>query len=82
MKEVGFCFIESMPKFAKAAPGTLEPDNWMPYKLWSGDLWACEGCGHEIISGTGRLPIAEHYQTDFAATVERLNASRLHVNDC
>lgn len=40
------------------------------YKLWSGDLWECKGCGHEIISGVGMAPISEHYKQDFAETVK------------
>ncbi len=77
----GFYFIEGMPDKG-ALPGTAEPEKWHPYKLWSGDLWACEGCGHELISGTGRAPVAEHYQTEFGALVTRLGADQLQVNDC
>ena len=54
-KKNGYYFIEGMPDTG-ALPGTAEPEKWHPYKVWSGDLWACEGCGHELISGTGRKP--------------------------
>jgi hypothetical protein len=77
----GFYFIEGMPLNNHARPGNSEPDWWKPYKLWSGDKWRCEGCGHEIISGTGAGPIAEHYQTDFEETRAKLNAD-YQVNDC
>ena len=80
----GYYFIEGMPRAGvkRALPGTEAPEQWQPYKVWVGDLWACEGCGHELISGVGRGPVAEHYQTDFASTVERLTADQLQVNDC
>jgi hypothetical protein len=38
-----------------------------PYKLWMGDLWACQTCGVEVLhSSTSQKPIAEHFQPDFA----------------
>jgi hypothetical protein len=43
-----------------------------PYRLWDADLYACSECGVEVITGFGRLPIAEHYQPNYAATRERL----------
>lgn len=42
-----------------------------PYKLWSGDRWACHGCGAELIVGVGQGPIAEHYQRDYQEKAER-----------
>jgi hypothetical protein len=44
-----------------------------PYKLWDADLWACPDCGHQVISGFGREPLAEHYQPGYAATRARLS---------
>ena len=85
MRKAGFCFIEAMPgpravdESRRPLPGIAEPDRWVPYKLWSGDLWECEDCGHQLVSGTGRLPIAEHYEKDFD---ERAKSSQLQVNDC
>lgn len=85
MVKSGYYFIEGMPipqAFGvRVESGTADPDNWKPYKLWSGDLWRCEGCGHQIISGTGLLPIAEHYQSHFTDTAKRLDAE-YQVNDC
>lgn len=82
-KKTGFNFIEGMPRENHAQPGTLEPEKWQPYKLWTSDRWECEGCGAVILSGFGREPIAEHYQPDFEARAERLCGSeRLQVNDC
>lgn len=81
MTKSGFYFIEGMPRGNGVQPGTAEPERWRPYKLWAGDKWKCEGCGHEIIQGTGMNPIAEHYQEDFGNWKERLNAD-YQVNDC
>lgn len=85
MKKSGFYFIEGMPAPGgprNPEPGTAQPENWQPYKLWTGDKWECEGCGAQILAGFGREPIAEHYQPDFAEKVQRLNANQLQVNDC
>jgi hypothetical protein len=78
-KKNGFPFIEGMPIDNLTPPGTAAPHEWKPYKLWMGDKWACEGCGHELVVGVG--PIAEHYQPDFAERVERYGIE-LQVNDC
>jgi hypothetical protein len=94
MKKSGFYFIEAMPKgtarFANDSqkdgrnpePGTSMPEGWTPYKVWSGDLWECEGCHTQIVHGTGNNRIAEHYEDGFAETIERLGADQLQVNDC
>ena len=37
-----------------------------PYKLWDADLFACEECGTEVITGFAQLPFAEHYQPTYA----------------
>lgn len=81
MVKMGLYFVEGMPVGRIAAVGASHPEQWKPYKIWSGDKWKCQGCGAEIISGTGRDPIAEHYQPDFQATKEKLNAD-FQVNDC
>lgn len=80
-KENGVYFIEGMPTENGAEKGTAEPEKWKPYKLWSGDLWLCEGCGNTIIVGVGQRPIAEHFQPDFPKAVTSFGA-RLQVNDC
>jgi len=80
-KKNGFYFIEAAPDGNHAPPGTEAPERWHPYKLWAGDLYECEGCGAQIVSGFGRGPIAEHYQPDFAETVKAYGAE-LQVNDC
>lgn len=80
-KHNGEAFIEAMPVRQPAAPGTSHPENWAPYKLWSGDLWECQGCQGQIIVGVGQHPIAEHYQPEFELDCRRLKA-RIVVNDC
>ncbi len=80
-KKNGHFFIEGMPTENDAPAGTAAPHLWQPYKLWSGDLWSCEGCGHEIVVGVGREPVAEHFQKDFADAVGAYGA-KLQINDC
>lgn len=77
----GFTFIEGMPKDNSAYPGTTEPEMWVPYKIWRGDLWKCQGCGNEIIVGVAREPIAEHYEAGFKDLIENLGIE-YQVNDC
>lgn len=80
-KQNGFSFVEQAPITNDAKPGTAEPENWEPYKLWSGDLYECEGCGAQIVSGVAKSPIAEHYESDFAERVLTYHPT-LQVNDC
>lgn len=84
MKKAGVYFIEGMPKpgFPHAELGSAAPDQWTPYKVWAGDRWECEGCGHVIVSGVGWQPLAEHYQPNFQKTIEQTHADQLQVNDC
>lgn len=53
---------------------------WRPYKLWLGDLYACEGCDTEMIF-LPDAPVAEHYQKDYAEWVQRLQPA-FRVDDC
>jgi hypothetical protein len=80
-KTNGYAFIEGMPIQADAEPGTSQPELWKPYKLWVCDLWECEGCGAEILTGYGRGPVSEHYQPDFDSFVASFGAT-LQINDC
>lgn len=83
MKRAGFYFIEGMPiGTSRPLPGTAAPEQWKPYKLWSGDRYECEGCGAVIVSGFGLSPISEHYKPDFAEQVKMTGADQLQVNDC
>lgn len=80
-KTNGISFIEAMPTVALAPAGSSEPELWKPYKLWSGDLWVCLGCGAEIIVGVGQRPLAEHFQPTFEEEL-RVYKPSVTVNDC
>lgn len=43
-----------------------------PYKLWDADLYGCDECESEVITGFGRAPLAEHYQPTYATQRDRL----------
>lgn len=81
-KKNGFYFTEGMERVSGALSGTQEPENWKPYKIWSGDLWQCPGCGSEIIVGTGANALAHHWEDDFKTMTKNLNADQFQVNDC
>lgn len=86
IKKGGFYFIEGMPRAGVAALRVGDSDwhndaNWQDYKLWSGDLWECKGCGHQLVSGVGLAPVRERHHEDFAAMKEGLGA-HYRVNDC
>ena len=77
----GIAFIEGRPLTGYAKPGTAEPNNWTPYKLWMGDKWECQGCGATIIVGCAFNPISEHYKPEFSDQIAAFNAT-LQINDC
>jgi hypothetical protein len=78
----GLYFREGMAAgVQRADPGIENDAQWTDYKLWSGDLWRCLGCGSQIIVGVGLRPIAEHYQDGFKEAVAASNAV-IRVNDC
>jgi len=77
----GTPFVENMPTSPAVPAGTERPDLWTAYKLWLGDLWKCEGCGSQIIVGTGADPVAEHFEPDFAF-MRNLHGAEIQVNDC
>src|SRR5262245_22910085 len=84
MRKSGFYFIEGMPVGGHAQPkaGTVEPEKWKPYKVWSGDLWECKGCGAQILSGFGLMPLAIQHEANFHDIIARTNARQFQVNDC
>lgn len=75
-KQNGIVFEECMP-MGGAAPG--QPEGWRPYKLWRGDLWECEGCGHQLISGVASQPLDEHYLPTYTQNAVGVT---IHVYDC
>jgi len=80
-KKNSFNFTEGAPIVNGAPPGTAAPEQWRPYKIWASDLWACPGCGVEILSGFGKEPLAVQHEPDFAGLRNRLGAD-YQVNDC
>jgi hypothetical protein len=80
-KTNGIYFIEGMPKGKEAPPGNKYPELWQPYKIWLGDLWECQGCGHELISGVGTNPISERYHEYWEEARETIKI-HMQVNDC
>lgn len=84
-KRNGERFMENMPTETGARPGTEDASKWVPYKLWVGDLWECEGCKAQIIVGVPSLPISEHYHKDFRDHVSEAElklGQLVKVNDC
>lgn len=57
------CQCEMHPK--QNDIGVLTMANNQPYQLWSADLWACQGCGVEIISGFGQRALIEYWKYNF-----------------
>lgn len=55
-KKNGFYFTEGKP-LPSARPGLRDAAMWLKYKLWSGDLWECRGCGAQIIVSVEMAPI-------------------------
>lgn len=78
----GTYFVEAKPKVNGAPPGLEAPEMWQPYKLWSGDLWACPSCNAEIIVGTGFNNISQDYMPDFEAKIKAFGAAVITINDC
>lgn len=75
----GINVLEGKPVISGARPGTSEEHLWEPYKLWRADLWWCEGCGVEIITGYGVNPFMEDYRHGD----ENMKANATHrINDC
>ncbi len=81
-KKTGFYFLEGMPIGTDVVPGKRMDNYWEPYKLWCGDLWECPDCKAQMIVGTGREPIAEHYEANFNEQVAQHEADQFKVNDC
>ena len=54
---------------------------WVPYKIWSGDLWKCPSCGSEIIVGVGENPLREHYEDHFEEIRKRTKADKINIVD-
>lgn len=68
IKKTGVAIEEGMP-LGPMHDGTSE--RWGPYKLWMGDLYECPSCGAQLVTGFGRNPLAEHYQSDYERQRDR-----------
>lgn len=71
-KKNSVCIEEGLP---------LADGSWAPYKLWDADLWACPGCGAEIVVGYGLAPLSEHHLTTYQDDVARFQPI-FRVDDC
>jgi len=56
-------------------------DEWGPYKLWKADLYECPECKVQLACGFGQGPIAEHFESDYAAMIEKY-PPLIRVDDC
>jgi hypothetical protein len=63
------CQTELRPK--QNGVYVIEMASFGPSKFWHADLWACPGCGFEIVGGFASQPIAEHYQPQFDEHIAR-----------
>jgi hypothetical protein len=43
-----------------------------PYKLWDADRYECVECGQTVITGFGRIPLVEHWETEYQRMRDRL----------
>jgi len=80
-KKCGVTWEEGFPQTIRVF-GAQEQTEWVPYKLWVGDLMECRGCGDQIISGHGHSPIAEQHYPNYADIVARFSPVFVRVNDC
>ena len=78
-KKNGIVVLEQMPMKTGAEPGTIDPTAWEPYKIWLADLYECNSCGMELITGFGANPACEHYEPRFAEAMKYVTHT---VNDC
>jgi hypothetical protein len=84
----GYRFTEGMPNgqwpmgMGPTPPGKEHDEYWQPYKIWQGDLWRCEGCGAEIISGVAAEPVGERHMVHFDDVRREGGYDQLQVNDC
>lgn len=55
---------ETEYEIKKAGVTAEEMASFGGYKLWQADLLRCPKCRHEIITGFGSIPAAEHFQKE------------------
>lgn len=82
-KTNGFRWIEGRPTKEErdgVSNRGKDANGWVPYKVWISDLWECQGCGAQIITGHAHNPLSEHYMDDFETW--RASADSRQINDC
>lgn len=78
VKRIGVYIEEMAPLGPKDENGER---GWKPYKILVGDLFECETCGHQLVSGFGRGAVTEHYMKDYQRLKEALQPL-FQVEDC
>jgi hypothetical protein len=78
-KKNGIVLLEQMPVETAAVPGRIDPTAWGPYKIWMADLYQCNSCGMELITGFAAHPAAERYDERFTEAMKYVTHT---VNDC
>lgn len=43
-----------------------------PYRIWMAELYKCRSCNIEIVTGFGRIPIANHPEPNYAEEQKRV----------
>ncbi len=43
-----------------------------PYQIWSGDRYSCPVGGESVVTGMGQIPVAEHFEPQFATWQARV----------
>lgn len=59
------CALEMRPE--KNDVRVEDMDGPLGFRLYSADLWKCEGCGTQVIAGFGSGPIVNAFQPGYAA---------------
>jgi hypothetical protein len=81
----GTYVLEGKPRGGGLAPpGKEAPQDWLPYKLWIGDLWRCPTCEAEIVIGFSGGPLSQDFYPEFKDHIERAKRARrfVYCNDC
>lgn len=61
----------------------VEMASFGPYKVWNADLYKYPGCGYEVVTGFGAMPIrSDHYTAGFAEWLAKAKAEAPAVIYC
>lgn len=78
-KKNGIYFEEGMP--VVHSTDSVEETIWESYKLWSGDLYECRGCGAEIVVGFGAQPIEINNHEGYKERVASFESEFMVIDD-